>query len=1295
MHDPMKKLLLAGLVATAVAIACLVNLTHLENWVGRLIVDRMERLMGCPVSVCSTALSLLPPHLILNDLSLSIPCSQGSAGALSIERVELSVDISAPGGPGTGLLTLNAIGVRAAAIADNPGLTEFIKNFAHDGDPDDTQDSKISLLTIGRLCVRDGSILVKLSSDPAVADLRGINVDYRRGSEESQLSLRADGGEIRRTNLAEPIEELAARIIFTAEEGRIMDAVLSTGGIGLHGSGLLWRSGGETRIQGALEVDSRFAGLFGYSEAPRGCVEAIWEAAGDSGGWRLNAGLWVIESALFGVAGAVGEAALFVDHKSLNLFGLRLAGSAGEIHSAGSIMWGSSKEFDWRLEGLGLDLDLLAGWMDGKPDKELSGEIEANVDVWGALGADWTLAGSLRFEADSLQAGKWIGGPVSGSALICADRDGVYLSDAAGKWGEGLVLAEGFVGKDDCRVRLVSRNIEIAPFGILWAASPSGLMDAEAIVSGPPSGPDLLGSFEINDLAFREHPAGFLSGSFRRTEHELEVHDALWLCEKGEIHVRGSFNAARKIFYGVELMSRRFPLHVLGNLVPDRYRHLAGVGSGTIEGRAVLDGELAEASGSGSLTVSDAYVPGWGPLEADLTWSADGGRWRIDGLRGAAPGAEILAAGAVGSNREVMGRVEAVISELGRLPPLAKLAPSLEGGLVVNGQISGEAASPLFKGHALLSDVKWRRVDWGTLTFRLDADKSAVRAVAEGLDGCATAECVIGLGPGYPVDAHCSLRGLEAGRFLPTIDPDAKAVLSGEVWYEGDIQSPEQGCLMAIFTEARIAKGSLVAHNDETIRIIGRENRIEIFPVRIHGKNTILDLHGAFGPETGLDLYAAGTVELGLVDAFLPDDFTVAGNLDLSAWLSGSLSRPRLSGRASLSQGLLAWKGLPQRAEELTGELLLQEDHLVLDRLDGRLGGGTFQVHGSGNIGSRGIEKVNLSGLYEEVELRFPEWLPSRSSGSLFLTGRPGDLRLSGDIDVGMASFVKSINWDTMLEAFRVRLRPRRHVLVPPAPGKEDLRFDLRFRADDDLIIKSNVARAEWRGELRLVGNPAGFTALGGLTLVDGEIKIRGNPFQLTSGAVDFANPARVDPIIHVSAESEVKDTRIFITFQGTLDDYILDFSSAPPLDKGDILSLLALGITTKELDAHGGGITAVEAASVLTGGVQRNIEERIKRYVGVTTFRIESDYSPSSGGIEPRIVIGKEITPDLFATFSRGIGPGEEAGNEIRLEYSLTDHLSIMGEWRSRSEDSYGSFGGDLKVRYDLESLWPRWWKR
>jgi len=1291
----MKKLLLAGLVAAGVAIACLVNLTHLESWVGRIIVDRMERLMGCPVSVRSTALSLLPPHLTLNDLSLSIPCNQRSAGALSIERVELSVDLSAPGGPGTGILTLDAIGVQAAVIADHPGLSDWIKGFTHEDDSADTKDSKISLLTIGRICVRDGSILVKLSSDPAAAGIRGIEVDYRRGSEESLFCLRADRGDIRRNNLAEPIEELAARIIFTAEEGRLVDAVCSTGGISLHGSGFLWRVEGGTRLQGLLEINARSAwtGNLVPSVDAEGCVEAIWEVAGDSGGWRLDAAIWVYESALFGIAGATGEAALFVDHKSLNLLGLRLAGAAGEIHSAGSIMWGPSREFDWRVEGLGLDLDLLAGWMDGKPDNLLSGEIEASVDVWGMLGVDWILAGSLRFEADRLQAGKWMGGPVSGSALICADRDGVFLSEAAGKWGEGLVLAEGFVGKDDCRVHMVSRDMEIAPFGILWAASPRGIMDAEAMVSGPPSDPDLLGRFEIDDLAFREHPAGFVSGSFRRTENELEVHDALWLCEKGEIHARGSFNAVRKIFCGVELTARQFPMHALGNLIPARYRHLQGVDSGTIEGRAVLDGELTEASGSGSLMVSDAHVPGWGPLEADLTWSVDRGRWRIDGLRAAAPGAEILAAGTIGSDGEILGRAEAMINELGKLPPLAGIAPSLEGELIVNGRISGEAASPLFKGDALLREVKWRRVDWGTLTFRLDADKGAVRTVVEGFDGCATAECVIGLGPKYPVSAHGSIRGLEAERFLPTIDPDAKALLSGEVWYEGDILRLEQGCLVALLSEALIAKGSLVAQNDETIRIIGRENRIEIFPFRIQGKNTTLDLHGEFGPETGLDMHAAGTVELGLVDAFFRDDFTVAGNLDLKAWLGGSLSRPRLSGRASLSQGLMAWKGLPQRAEDLTGELRLEEDHVVLDRLVGRLGGGTFRVHGSGSIGSGGMEKVSLSGFYEEVELRFPEWLPSRSSGSLFLSGRSGELRLTGDIDVGTAAFVKSINWDTMLEAFRARLLPHRQALLPTSPGKEELRFDLRFKADDDLIIKSNVARAEWSGELRLVGSPAGFTALGGLTLVDGEIKIRGNPFRLTSGAVDFTNPTRVDPIIHVSAESEVKDTRIFIAFQGTLDDYILDFSSAPPLDKGDILSLLALGMTTKELDAHGGGITVVEAASVLTGGVQRNIEERVKRYVGVTTFRIESDYSPSSGGIQPKIVIGKEITPDLFATFSRGIGPGEEEGDEIRLEYSLTDHLSIVGEWRSRSEDSYGAFGGDLKLRYDLESLWPRWW--
>ena len=95
---------------------------------------------------------------------------------------------------------------------------------------------------------------------------------------------------------------------------------------------------------------------------------------------------------------------------------------------------------------------------------------------------------------------------------------------------------------------------------------------------------------------------------------------------------------------------------------------------------------------------------------------------------------------------------------------------------------------------------------------------------------------------------------------------------------------------------------------------------------------------------------------------------------------------------------------------------------------------------------------------------------------------------------------------------------------------------------------------------------------------------------------MDFVNPYRIEPHIHIRSETRVRDWTITLQIEGPPDGLTLRLSSDPPASDGDILSMLMFGRTTGELiDREGGtsGSPAQMIAGLLAPSLERDIRER------------------------------------------------------------------------------------------------------
>jgi autotransporter translocation and assembly factor TamB len=313
------------------------------------------------------------------------------------------------------------------------------------------------------------------------------------------------------------------------------------------------------------------------------------------------------------------------------------------------------------------------------------------------------------------------------------------------------------------------------------------------------------------------------------------------------------------------------------------------------------------------------------------------------------------------------------------------------------------------------------------------------------------------------------------------------------------------------------------------------------------------------------------------------------------------------------------------------------------------------------------------------------DWIEDRASGTGAIQGTWDDLEVVAEVQVLNALYDRPVAIADLLPWFREQVTPRVH-----PPKEKAIRLDLRIRANDSLYIDTNYAKAELRGGFRITGTDIKPVVKGRIEVIDGEVEVLDRRFTVTDGEVAFGGGEEINPTLNFTAISSVSttDTEYQVTAQvlGTLRDYrVLLFADDPSMTTTDVAMLLATGKSPAERQREGtlstGGM--VQLAPALYGDTLR---KGVTHYIPVDRFEIEPVYSRSTGNIEPRLTIGKDLTSDLRALVSGTFGV--ERRNTASLEYRLTPSIVLQGSWESQTTDQAGGFGGDIKFRHEFRHL-------
>jgi len=223
-------------------------------------------------------------------------------------------------------------------------------------------------------------------------------------------------------------------------------------------------------------------------------------------------------------------------------------------------------------------------------------------------------------------------------------------------------------------------------------------------------------------------------------------------------------------------------------------------------------------------------------------------------------------------------------------------------------------------------------------------------------------------------------------------------------------------------------------------------------------------------------------------------------------------------------------------------------------------------------------------------------------------------------------------------------------------------------------MVKNNLADGELRADLLVLGTVTRPVIVGRAEAVSGTVTLNGRTYTLQEASVDFIDPSRLKPYVHVIAGTSVQNYDVTVQANGEPKSLKLDMTSTPFLPQQDVLVLLATGQTPQQLGAGGQGISG--AGTFLLNQIGKGVSQQGI----VNVLRIQPGSVNPTQASGSSLTVGKRISDKLMVTYSQDLtaANGQTPTRLVTFEYQLTKNVVL-----NLQQDLNGNF--DASARYQF----------
>jgi translocation and assembly module TamB len=481
----------------------------------------------------------------------------------------------------------------------------------------------------------------------------------------------------------------------------------------------------------------------------------------------------------------------------------------------------------------------------------------------------------------------------------------------------------------------------------------------------------------------------------------------------------------------------------------------------------------------------------------------------------------------------------------------------------------------------------------------------------------------------------------------------------------------------AVFNRLSLIAGEYRIDNESDAGFTINAGRLAVTSLNFTGPGTRVVLKGDAKLLSDVDMTLTGTADLSLLRLMFREVEHAAGTADMKLSIQDDWDSPDVAGELRMQGGEIKVKDIPQRFTALNGKIAFTQGKIVTDSLTGEMGGGTLSMSGWAQLAGFALKDFSARATADNVTVRYPEGLTSTLSGNLYYDGDTSEQALTGDFVIKRARYDKRIEWKSMLVDIG---RGLYHKKKTDVGWIGDTQINVRFHGTDNIVFENNLANMPLDVDVFLQGTVNLPQLVGRIEARKGMVYFRKNEFKILHASADFVDPGRMNPVLDIQAETQVREYQIRLSVTGTAERAVVTFVSDPSLIDTDILSLLALGKTGAELKGKESGVGAGEAVSFASGQFQDVFERQSRSLTGLDRFSIDPYVSRNDTSV-PRVTAGKELIKNkLYATYSSNVGASYPE-QVFSIEYILDKHFSLVG-----ARDDLGSNGADIKYRFEFK---------
>jgi hypothetical protein len=785
----------------------------------------------------------------------------------------------------------------------------------------------------------------------------------------------------------------------------------------------------------------------------------------------------------------------------------------------------------------------------------------------------------------------------------------------------------------------------------------------------------------------------------------VTVSDGIVRSGDGEIRAEGLFSLGYPRRDGGEEMDARFRV---ARRDVDSLRHAFGIDgypvSGRLSGEFHLTGRYQQPIGFGAMTIEDgtAYREPFDRATSSLRFEGDG--VRLDSIAIAKDAGTITGAAFVGWDGTYSFNADGRRLAIQQVTAFGYPQIQPSGVIEFSAGGTGTFAVPRYDVRFRISDLFAAKEMVGqvsgTLALRGDELSGEVDVASPRLAVTGTGR--IALTPQADADLtfrfHDSSLDPYVRLFVPRFSPYTTAVATGSMRVTGELGNVDRLVIDASVDTVDMRLFDYVLRNAGPVKLALDKHVVRIDGLELVGEDTRLKVGGTIGlHDQRIALAATGDANLGILQGFFRD-VRGSGRAQLMAAVNGPLYEPEFSGSATVTGGRIRHFSMPNSLDQINGVVRFDSRAIRLDDVAAVMGGGRVQF--GGRIGLDGYlpGELNVTARAEGVQLRIPEGVRSTVDGDLSLRGHFTAPIVGGTVTVRNAVWNRRVDPTAGLLDFGGGPAPAGGGAGEAGQAPVPVRFDIEVRVPSTLRIENNLARLVASADLQLRGTSERPLLFGRAEVDRGDVLFEGRRYLVTRGAIEFNNPARIEPFFDVEAETRVRvpgqTYRVIVSFAGTTQSLRPQLASDPPLPEADVVALLFSEVRRPgdaELRARQNpnerqtDILTTRATQILANPVSSEVGRVVEQTFGVDTFQLTPSlfdpYNQSAAAprINPsaRVTIGKRISERVYLTFSRSLSTSIY-DQILLLEYDESDRLSWI---LSRNEDQ--TYAIEVRVRH------------